>query len=156
MRIDIIKEIARLYKKTVWKALCWKEKTHNSLLELTHHPQVLDIQNFLWIYHLLFSFNFRSPNLSLFHKWFWRVLYALLWGGILSRVEPFGCARGHRHGFLTLCCYLLVTSQSLTPLSRAHNFFRLNFSFVKYVLSSPSIGSEGQSLKYSMNMSNLP
>ena len=71
--------------------------------------------------HLPFSFHFWPLNLSLFHKWFWRVVHALFWGGVWLWYSNF--FRGYTHGFGTLCCYLHVALQSLTPPSCACKFF---------------------------------
>jgi len=60
---------------------CW-HLWHEFLTDLCKITRLL---RFVTIVRLPFSFKFRSLDLSLFHKWFWKVLYALLWGGILSR-----------------------------------------------------------------------
>jgi len=76
---------------------------------------------FMTIVHLPFSFYFWSLNLSLFHK---GILCSVM-RGILSRVEPFGCALANSFRGRNLH----VVLQNLTPLSCPYNFFRLLTKF---------------------------
>jgi len=83
---------------------------------------------FVTFVYLPFPFNFRSLNLSLFHKWFWRVLYALLRGGIFSTVELFGCALAFFlvvKGMLSrLSTVIYMSLHRDWQLACADNFFR--------------------------------
>ena len=74
----------------------------------------------LWLFCSCHSLLILSLNLSLFHKWFWRVLHVVVREGCLSRlasrVEPFGCTiavfwfRCQRHGFDPFQDFLLLSA----------------------------------------------